>query len=152
MAFHPVQVEEIDVLVSFALDQRLITDDEAQAASDDLIRAQALAAIELHNDKAGIVYPQLFTDRSFGRWEVGDLLMVITIADSFWFATMGCSPWSGDSARSLYARIRERIAKLVKERQDEFSPAQIKLWAKRKWLLRMYTPASFIVRSNETFH
>lgn len=152
MAFHPVQVEEIDVLVSFAIDQGLISADEGQAASDELIRAQALAAIELHGKKAGTLYPDLFTDRSLSRWEVGDLATVISIADAYWYATLGCAPWSGASARSLYALIRSRIAKLVKERQAEFTPDQVKLWAKRKWLMRMYTPRSFTMQSSDSVH
>lgn len=151
MAFHPVQVEEIDVLVSFAIDEGLISDDEAQAASEDLIRAQGLAAIELHGRLAGRLYPDLFADRHFNRWVAGDLLMIITIADAYWYSTMGCAPWAGEGARTIYARIRARLRELVKDRQTEFDQADFNRLTRRKWMMRMYTPYK-VMQSGDQVH
>lgn len=152
MAFYPVPFEEIDVLVSFAIDEGLISGDQAQDAFDDLMRAQGLAAIELHGQLAGRLYPDLFAGRRFSRWVAGDLLMIITIADAYWYATMGCAPWAGEDARTIYTRIRARLKTLVKDRRAEFNQADFNRLTRRKWMMRMYTPYSWVVQSGEQIH
>lgn len=141
MSFSPLQIDEIEILVSFGLDEGLVPEDGGQEAVDLLMTTQGLAGLEYYGERARTMFPATFDQRDFEPWSAENPTMLAVMADHYWYNNIGYSGWAGSPAQHLLGGLKLSISQRLAEQNPTLPPAAAEAQA-----LNQYSRKPMLVR------
>lgn len=109
MSFSPLQTDEIEILVSFAIDEGLVEESAATAIVALFQKTQAQSALSYYGEQCREMFPEMYITRPFDRWLAEDPSVLIGFVSKYAYHNEGMPHWESSPMAPLFHCLAERV-------------------------------------------